>query len=336
MIKKLSIKISVVVLSLLTAVFVIVGLGGINVYAQEQKPSSIKIEVLSGEYNSYDLPFGLVGQTYPVFDCIAKDNLGNIVEKVDVLVFNPLGEGVSVVDDRFTTAMVGDYKVIYTATEGGLFKQRELTVTVKAQDEYTPMDYVISEDLVSSANTGDDIYLYDGKISGGFGKVELNTIIEYTGEYDCDNIQTFNYTGVSFFRPEVSGVYTVKYVLVDVTGVPIEREWQITVTDSNLPVINMPTISKVLHVDEQVILPACEAFVYYKGHKVLVPVKVEIESGAEKIDVTADMIYTPTEEGDFRIIYSIKIYNLSKMNSGQIMQSMRKIFFVIPKFNGNL
>lgn len=304
MIKKLSIKITISILALLSAFCVCFGLGGLNVSAQEKLPSSIKLEVLSGDYNSYDLPFGVVGQTYPVFDCVAKDNLGNLVENVDVFVFNPLGQGVSIVDGRFSTATEGDYKVVYTATAGGLFKERELKITVKPQDEYVPMSYAVSDALISSANTGDDIYLYDGKISGGFGNVDLNMTIEYTGEYACDNIQTYNYTGVAFFRPEVSGLYTLTYTLGDITGQSTQRKWEITVTDSNLPIIKMPTISKVFHVGEQVNLPTSEAFVYYKGHKILVPVKVEVENGANKVDVTADMTFTPNEEGDYRVIYS--------------------------------
>ena len=262
--------------------------------------TDIEIELDTLTYTAKKLPNGLIGKTYPVFDCKATDNFGNTVQTVEVLVYDPNGELVPVEANRFATAVLGTYTVEYTAWVGSVTERAELKVTVVDESYYTEMSYTINEDIVSEALTGEKIYLYEQKTpKGGFGDIDLQFDIVYNGSYACDEMSVQDYGFGEFFLPEAAGEYKLVYTLTDIVGNVVKKEKSITVNESKTPYLMQPSVSPVFHLGEDMILPETEAKVYVDGKIVYVPVKVSVNGS----DVSATMRYTPASAGEYTVLY---------------------------------
>lgn len=285
---------------------------GVKTTAEEN--GEIIITVQTG-YTKNNLPNGVEGFTYPIFDFVATDASGNKIDDTSVSVYydvnsdTKLGDVaddvlVVVENNRFYTENAGTYVIEYIASKGVFSKIENIFVEVVGVEDYIAPNYVINTNVVSQAQTGSKIYLPDGQLVASeiFGKTELQIQVLYNGEYDCDQVKinTFDQR-LKYFTPQVSGDYTLNYIITDILGkneaVTVSKT--ITVIDSDMPVIIAPSISEVYIIDEQYKLPFVEAVQYHNGEIVYVPVSATFNGVA----IGEDMTFTPTESGNFEIVF---------------------------------
>ena len=60
-----------------------------TVMAEDKEPTSVDIQIDTLSYAADNLPNGIIGKSYPVFEMSATDNWGNAVDNVETLVFAP-------------------------------------------------------------------------------------------------------------------------------------------------------------------------------------------------------------------------------------------------------
>lgn len=293
----------------LFVVCVSLGVACLSKDVKAQEITSIKLTVDAEGYNVYDLPNGVQGRTYPVFDCYATDNNGQNVANVQTLVYNPDGELVSVIDDRFATEKVGLYKVEYTASANGVQASFTAKVNVVNQSSYTEITYTVSDKIETEGYTGSKVFLYDTEPSGGSGVIDVDMDIVYAGDYSVDKIQVYDFKDVKYFIPMAEGLYTLKYTLTDVTGEPKVVEKAIVVTDSGVPVINTPSFPSVYEVNETISFPRVQSALYKGGKTVYLPVKIMVDD--EDVSKTAQFV--PTTAGKYTVKYiSVNPFDNSK------------------------
>lgn len=300
---KMKIK-SYLVACILFAIFCVIFFGvGANglVTAENAKVEKITIKVDTLTYSQRSLPNGLKGQTYPLFDYTAVDNLGNDANNKQVIVYNPNGDLVVTNNDRFATEITGDYKIEYTASSGSITETVVLKFTVIDETDYVEMNYQVNPDIINEGKCGDIIYtpLYEDP-TGGLGDVNLDFYIEYMGPYSCDKVEIEDVGNGLQFVPEVAGEYILNYKLTDVVGKEkIINDCSIVVKDSVKPIMDVPALSPIAFVGEDYILPSVDAKVYYEGRIIYIPVEVMINGQA----ITEHGKYLPTEKNDFVVTY---------------------------------
>lgn len=273
--------------------------------------TSIKLIVDAQSYNVYDLPNGVKGRTYPIFDCYAIDNNGQNVTNIETIVYDPDGQLISIIDNRFATEKIGLYKVEYTASANGVQNSFTAKVNVVDESDYTEIAYTISDDIEFDVYTGSKVFLYDTLPSGGSGVIDINMDIVYTGDYIIDVVQVYDFQEVKYFVPMAEGTYTLKYTLTDITGVPKVVEKDVVATDSGIPVINAPSFLAVYEVNETISFPRVQSVVYVNGKSVYLPVKIMVN----EIDVSKDAQFIPATAGEYVVKYiSINPFDSSKQS----------------------
>ena len=286
-----------------------------NRLATANDNEQISLTVQTG-YNENSLPTGVAGYTYPIFDFTATDAAGNNIADTSVSVyydvnsdskFDEFSDDVLVIveNGRFYTENQGTYVIEYIASKGTTVKVQRIFVDVVSETDYTAPRYVINQNIISESLTGSKIYLPDGTLiaTGKFGNVEEKVEVVYSGEYDCEEIEIAAFDQrKKYFTPQVSGEYTVQYILTDILGEAESCVFEktIVVSDSDKPIIIAPSISEVYTINEQAKLPYVEAVQYHNGEIVYVPVGVTFNGVA----LNDDMAFTPTESGNFDIVFT--------------------------------
>ena len=253
-----------------------------------------------------ELPNGYAGKTYPVFAFTATDGNGRQVADAQATVFDPSGNILPVKNGRFDTEAEGEYTIEYLARKGSDVATDSLQINVLSASAYSAPTYTVNEDIVGVADTGSVIFLPEGTLNGE--NVTLNVSVEYDGLYACDP-QIEERAETAYFTPEAEGDYIITYTLTDFVGGYVEAEKKITVSDSDVPVLRVPSVSKVAHVGEESKYPIAEAVLYRDGAKIYVPVKTSVGN----TDITESMTYTPTEAGTYTVKYTAaNIYDAEK------------------------
>ena len=277
--KKISITKSCVFILLLCAL--IFGSTGIvlGAHADEKYVTSVTIEIDYGDYDGNDLPKGKTGKSYPVFGYVATDNGGAAVSDVRVTVRNPDGEIVPQHGDRFETATAGEYSIIYVAVSGIVSAEKTVKVNV---EEYTDTIVYSSEHegVPETAETGDVVIANLGSFSGGVGDLTFETELKF-GETNVDFTETVR--GI-YFVPEKCGEYTLIYSACDFVADKKSTTRTIAVSDSEIPVMQKPSLPASAIGGETITLPLPDGVLYRNGEKYYVPVSVyydETEVGAD-------------------------------------------------------
>lgn len=255
-----------------------------------------------------ELPNGYAGKTYPVFAFTATDGNGRQVADAQATVFDPSGNVLPVKNGRFDTEAEGEYTIEYLARKGSDVATDSLQINVLSASAYSAPTYTVNEDIVDVADTGNVIFLPEGTLNGE--NVTLNVSVEYDGLYACDP-QIEERAETAYFTPEAEGDYIITYTLTDFVGGRVEAEKVITVFDSDVPVLRVPSVSKVAHVGEESKYPIAEAVLYRDGAKIYVPVKTSVGN----TDITESMTYTPTEAGTYTVKYTAaNVYDKEKVS----------------------
>lgn len=292
-----------------------------TVYAQEQKVDWVSIVWGDNYYQEKDLPDGLKGHSYPVPECIAVDNHGNEINGVQILAYAPNGNIVPIIDGRIVTEESGVYEIVYEIEY--LTFSASKTVTVYVLEEST-ISYQIHEDIASNYYTGQTILLPEGEMNGGLGLLTLSCRISFEGQ----PYGVYDFGGVKYFKPQKAGVYSVEFELSDYVGQKDVKKIDITVEDSNAPIMSEPSIQKINRIGETIKLPVVNAVLYKGEESYLVPVKVYVDGN----EVTSNMEYVASLGGH---VIKYVATNLDGSKSTEYVYSVKTLDCDDDQYNEN-
>ncbi len=277
----------------------------VSVALASQTESLEWVDILWGQNECLEreLPDGLQGKSYPVPECYATDNLGNVLNGLEVLVVDPEGKLVPIVDGRFSTSKLGTYEIQYNVEY--LNYKAEKIISVNVLPKCDQLYYTMSEEIGSSYNTGSVITLYDGEYGGGLGDLKVNcTVFKGSEEYAVSD-----FGGYKCFIPKTEGEYTVSFSVSDFVANEVTEQISINVVNSTKPIMREPSIRLTNRLNQKVDLPVVDAVQYTQNGAYLVPVEVTFDGN----DISDTMSYIADEAGEHVIEYVA--YNFDRTES---------------------
>ena len=266
-------------------------------FAEEKLPDENETVSIGINYLGYDpdaLPKGVVGGKYPAFEALASSSVYGKTAVSGVIAIDPDGNVVPVTDGKFATAKAGIYTLAYTATSPS-GKTAKKTVSVKVTSGYeTPMSYEFGEKIVSRSNVFDPVYLYEGRASGGEGK-----LIAVNGIYDPSGnaVSLRNDGGTDYFVPEKTGEYRVEVTLTDFIGNSQKFTKTITVAAEKDVEIVSPVLPKAIRVGKTFTFPETIAKTYTTDGITTAPAELRINGSA------APRAFMPSGAGTVNVSY---------------------------------
>ena len=206
--------------------FVVCGVDGQDftggAYADKKAPA-LKVDTGEGE-----IPCGVVGVEYPLFDATAVDGLIGVVdvEKRVYYTYHGKAYDVAVTGNSFLPEYAGEYEIVYSARDrSGNVAERTIAVTVQPENYYesSPMGVRLEEDYVAAVKTGERVFVAAvEEIFGGAGRVTCDVSVT------DGNGNTVDVSG-GVFRPLTAGEYTVTYALKDYLSQTATQSYAVTV-----------------------------------------------------------------------------------------------------------
>ena len=284
--------------------------------------------IITVDYEGYEnnIPGGMLGMPYTLFDATAKDSYAGEIDVVKKVYYDYNGEKeeIALKDGAFTPLQGGTYTVEYTATDWcGNVGVETFDVVVNAAGRPITAS-IVSSSKVTSGLTGDLIPLANIKLSGGYG--ELSTSINV---YDANNQEVAQRKGG--FVPLSVGEYTVVYTITDYIGQVKTLKYTVSVAVRNEPVIvDDVVLPKYVMNGKQYELPILNGYVFSSGSGVEAKADIWVrDSGAlRKLDSN---IYVPnvTANGtDVEVFYKLQ------RNGKECVKSYVMKGYVTTKSNG--
>lgn len=288
-----------------------------SVFAVDNQNSTIgyKIEIDTLDYDLAGLPNGLVGESYPVFPAKIKFNDQEVLEDVEINVYFDTNKDtfkgnynddliVSISNNRFNTNFEGTYYIEYSLNVGTDTLIERVFIKVVPVSQYTENEIHISDDIVDDSYTGEYVYLPYGDyvFDKSFGVAKLTVNIKYSGNYECSDPEYID-NGMPYFIPKASGEYKVEYELSNILGEnrTVKSSKTISVVDKEIPLIETPSFSKVIHKGDTVVFPDVEALQYIDGTIRYLPVSVLVNDV-----ICENNIYKATSVGKIQVSYVAK------------------------------
>ena len=264
-----------------------------------------KITVNYGDVNPNDCPKGYIGGSYPVFDAIAVDyneGIKSVVKNVYYNYYSAAKVNVPILDGRFSPTRAGVYTIVYTASDsfGNLTEEY---IDIEIENTSIAPEFVCdaSNSYTTNCMVGESVELAEVVASGYTHSYIVTTTVIKDGK-----VVNFDTENQGFTILE-SGVYTIKYIVVDFVGRECEFVYTLTVEGNDKPIfLDEPEnfITDNFIVGYQHKLPNIRAvFVNPDNTKVDVPVVISTNAGA--ID---NGYFTPTVAGEI-IFTCVASYN---------------------------
>ena len=205
---------------------------------------------------------GLVGYEYPVFTAMAEDPYGSRATLTTQVYFgygSELCYNVNIRNNSFIPQDEGIYTIVYHAeNEYGAAASYNIPVRVMAGD-YNAL--AIEQAGNVGTTVGKKVTIAAPVITGGVGATDYTVTVTLDGkEIPVEN---------NAFLPTEKGEYLVTYVAEDYFGRTAEMQYTITVTLSDVPVIDeeMITLPKYFIKGQTYTLPEVKAYDYADGGK---------------------------------------------------------------------
>ncbi len=210
------------------------------------------------------IPYAVVGGKYPVPTATAFDDYSGELSVTAKVYFNYNNAAarmeVPVQDGVFSVTRSGTYAVVYTATDDfGNTAERVYWVT-SVQKLDNPVSVAVPDGATDNGLCGETIRLADPIVSGGSGDVTVTVTVESGNDVTIVTDQ--------YFIPEKAGVWTVRYVAKDYSGITAEASYTITVEAGKVPVfVNEPTLLRYFVSGMEYTVPTVYAYDYSSGEK---------------------------------------------------------------------
>ncbi len=291
------------------ASFMILSIDGQSMETDYQVGSEqSEIVIDFGEYMGQELPYGVAGEKteYPVFDAIAYNKVGGILNKPNVSVYyggedGSLREPIVITNERFKTEKVGKYYIVYTSktTYGNV----EKTITIDVLNTYNDQDKLmltLSDKFVDKANIGDVIFLYDAVATGGVGTLNISKRAYFITPTGNESV-ALNEDGLyPIFTIEKEGSYVLEYVVTDELGVSVKKEVIVNSSYHDKPFIVEPMLLSHAVKGKSIMLPQTTAnYVDSTGSY-----QTEVKISVDGVDYTNKEYLV---EGDFTVKYTATV-----------------------------
>ena len=299
--KKVRLTVSASLYNSATANFCLTDVYGIDltdeIFVDEDAP---KIEVqVSDAYrvgDTYQMPEGRVGGTYPVYGATATDEISGKCAVTVKAYYNHLSDkpiAVPIVNGKFATENYGDYGIVYTAYDAMGNEAKEiLNVHVGG----TIPALTVTAPTLSSVEVG------------YFAEIPAPTTAGGSGERTWTATATLGGTtldATNGFTPEKAGTWTVEYTARDYIGTEEKTTCSLTVTAGVAPVLpEAITLPSIMIAGASYTLPAVYAKDYTSGSLVetLCTVEIASESGIVQAVKKAGESFKPTVQNSGDII----------------------------------
>lgn len=304
-------------MALQEASFMVLSIGGQSLesnYQAGSEPSEIIVDY--GDYQGKELPYGVAGEnsTYPVFDAIAINSVGGVLDAPEVSVRylgedGTLNEKVVVANNRFKTEKAGKYNICYTSKT--VYGKATKIVEVDVLSDYKEQDALslaLSDKILSQAYIGDVIYLYDPITTGGVGTLTIDKKVFYKNGQSLEPIQLDEQGIYPLFKVEKAGEYLLKYTVTDELGGWFVKEMTVKSNYHEKPFIVQPSLLTHAIKGSTITLPKTTAnYVDATGeHQAQVKITVD---GVDYTNKDYNVI------GDFTVKYTATVLDKENLTS---------------------
>ncbi len=163
---------------------------------------------VDGDYA--EMPRAEAGRAYSVPAATAYDDYAGTCEVTTEVIYGYHTEepvSVTLLNGAFVPDRTGTYTIVYTAKDGFGNTGRK-TLFVQAV-KTVPEIVITPPSVLSSVELGTYVEIPEPTVSGGSGKVNIETAVIFGGERTVIN---------GGFRPETEGEYTIEFVATDYIG----------------------------------------------------------------------------------------------------------------------
>lgn len=223
-----------------------------------------------------NLPNGAKGYSYPVFDAEANDTYSGKVRVSTRVFFNYYSSTryeLNISSGRFSTAEVGNYSIVYTATDR-VGNETKIVLPVTVLENANPLSIVTETNPEVTALRGNVVSL--AKVlnySGGNGTVKTGYDITVGGK------KAELYTKDSFI-PESVGDYAVSAYVEDTIGNRAEYKYKVVVSTNPSPsIIGDVKLPEYILEGFNYTLPKLNA-IDYNNNKAVVSTTVSVTDGS--------------------------------------------------------
>lgn len=256
-----------------------------------------------------EIPVGIVGSKYPLFDATATDLFGSSL-KVEKRVYINYGTTrefeVDVINDAFTPVYATNYTVVYSATNG-LNVRAEKKYVVRAEASADELAIQIGSNAVYSSRTGVSVPIADVTFTGNLGLVTIDSV-SVTGKTTNAVCEVKD----GAFVAQKADTYVVKYIVSDYLGRTAEKTYEIELIANDEIVFEELNLLPVYTVGQSYVLPSVKGYDFSNGDCTEAEVTTKVRY-ADNYTVTLgdDRKFTPeANHGDVcTVIYSAKPVN---------------------------
>lgn len=301
-----------------TADFMITSYGNekvTDIYATDNDGPNISVDV-----EDSDIPYGVVGKAYPLFDVKVNDE-GSGVSKVIKSVYrnyNKTNEyNVSIDDNAFIPTETGVYTIEYKAFDK-FGNYSVASVDVEVVDSIKPISLsIIKSSQITQGYLGESIKVADYYVSGGCGKVTVDVTVKFDGE----EVELTD----GMFRPEYEGTYDIIYSAIDYLGNQKVSVYNFTGVKTNTPYFAKDPVLPHYFINGKTYqLEELYGVDYSTGSRqdAKATIYLEVNGKRECVDEKEFTINTTSENvkviyvvGDYELVKEIKVINVGEQDS---------------------
>ncbi len=249
-----------------------------------------------------EMPAAVKGGSYGVYPATARDaNTGDCEVKVSVW-YNYTSSNatlVDIVDGRFTTANMGNYAIVYEATDrlGNLTRE---VLWVYSHETVEKPTVTVAADHATELELGQILVPAECEIVSHSGDATVKITAKWGDE-------VVDITGIDY-RPEKAGTYTVTYTATDYIGQTASASYEVVATPGATPVfVDTPVFPAVLIDGSQYKLPDLYANDYRSGtlERKLVSAELIDAEGTKPVAAGGVLIPKVSNNGDkVTVVYS--------------------------------
>ncbi len=246
-----------------------------NVYVDDNAP---EIDCELNGYTVENLPYGIVGQNYNLFNASASDKEDSAVE-VDVKVYynynTQFQTETRIYDGKyFKPESVGRYTIVYSATDasGNSAKKLELPVQVFSEKK---TEITLTNTSNNQGVVGQVFNVSDYDVDGASGKSNVKIYARHASSGKVTEIDSDELT----FVPLDFGGYSVVYECSDYVGT-VTKEYTISVSGSEKPYIDCSSVKlpRYLITNVKYLFDSAKAYNFVSGNAVSAPVYIMLYS----------------------------------------------------------
>ncbi len=270
-------------------------------------------------YEESNLPTGVVGVDYPVYEAIALDGYAEFMT-VTAQVFSEYRGArysVPVVNGKFRPTKPGTHSIVYSVVDYfGNTQERTVEIDVRSSNVSAEIVLVDSQ-KVTSAFVGQTVIVPKFRVASANGRTVDSVYVKFNNQVIATNVECFVPTSV--------GTYTIVYEATDFLGLPSNLSYDITVTESADAVIREnPILPKYFIDGYDYLLDDLYGYAYSNGAEKAIKAKISVVDKDGKRVITNNVIRPSVLNSGDNVTVIYEFVNGSKTT---------EISYVIPTYD---